>query len=307
MIYMLWVILTLNYAAYAQSNASIMIPQQSAYGYPWSALAGSDRTIYVTPIAETDSITAWSGNGNVVTFTAANHLEAGDIINIRKMTSGGNFSQNVWQVASATPTSFTINDGTTGQASETTGYLQKIEGPHWTGDGTWEIYTTTGTETFRLYTQDGSQDTGFVAHPTLTHVPSHVNFTVGPTPGAASTSGSITTHNFAIHSTVEFVVKFTLEADPTRTATFRWIVAANGGGSGFNGVAHHLAQASATTLHLLQVIALRLELDALRDSGEASVAVMEMAQEAARRLREAQTARGQAYLAGLAGQRQRVR
>ena len=113
MIYMLWVILTLNYAAYAQSNASIMIPQQSAYGYPWSALAGSDRTIYVTPIAETDSITAWSGNGNVVTFTAANHLEAGDIINIRKMTSGGNFSQNVWQVASATPTSFTINDGTT--------------------------------------------------------------------------------------------------------------------------------------------------------------------------------------------------
>jgi nucleotide-binding universal stress UspA family protein len=72
-------------------------------------------------------------------------------------------------------------------------------------------------------------------------------------------------------------------------------------------VAHHLAQASATTLHLLQVIALRLDLATLRDSGEATVAVLEMAQEAARRLRDAQTARGQPCqigLAGLAGQLQ---
>jgi len=67
-------------------------------------------------------------------------------------------------------------------------------------------------------------------------------------------------------------------------------------------VAHHLAQASATTLHLLQVITPRLELDTLRDSGEATVEVMQMAQEAAQRLRDAQTARGQAYLAGLAAQ-----
>src|SRR5262245_439273 len=49
-------------------------------------------------------------------------------------------------------------------------------------------------------------------------------------------------------------------------------------------VAQHLAQASATTLHLLQVITLRLELDTLRDSGEATVEVMKMAQEAAQRL-----------------------
>src|SRR3954451_8252835 len=119
-------------SAFSQS-ASIMVPQQSAFGYPWSALAGSDRVAYVTPIAETDSITAWSGNGNVVTFTATNHLEPGDVINIRKMTSGGQyFSQNVWRVASATPTSFTISDGTTGSGTETTGYLQKLEGPNWT-------------------------------------------------------------------------------------------------------------------------------------------------------------------------------
>ena len=33
-------------------TASIPVPQQSAYGYPWSVLAGSDRNAYVTPIAE---------------------------------------------------------------------------------------------------------------------------------------------------------------------------------------------------------------------------------------------------------------
>lgn len=223
----------------AAQTASIIVPQQSAFGYPWSALAGSDRTVYVTPIAETDAITAWSGNGSVVTFTSNNHLVAGDIINIRKMTSGGqNFSQQVWKVVSATPSNFTISDGTTGSGTESTGYLQKIEGPNWTGDGTWEIYTTTGSETFRIYTQDGTADTGMVTHPVLTHVPSHVNFVVGPTPGVSSTSGSITTGDFAIHSTIEFDVKFTLEADPTKTATFHYVVAANGGGSPYQGVAH---------------------------------------------------------------------
>jgi nucleotide-binding universal stress UspA family protein len=69
-------------------------------------------------------------------------------------------------------------------------------------------------------------------------------------------------------------------------------------------MAQHLARSSATSLHLLQVISLRSELDALRGSGSESVTVLEMAQDAARRLREAQTARGQAYLEGLAGQLQ---
>ena len=55
-------------------------------------------------------------------------------------------------------------------------------------------------------------------------------------------------------------------------------------------MAQHLARASATTLHLLQVISLRQELEALRGSGDESVTVLEMAQDAARRLREAQTA-----------------
>jgi nucleotide-binding universal stress UspA family protein len=69
-------------------------------------------------------------------------------------------------------------------------------------------------------------------------------------------------------------------------------------------MAQRLARSSATTLHLLQVISLQPELDALRGSGSESVTVLEMAQDAARRLREAQTARGQAYLEGLAGQLQ---
>ena len=64
-------------------------------------------------------------------------------------------------------------------------------------------------------------------------------------------------------------------------------------------MAQHLARSSATSLHPWQVISLRPELEAMRGSGSESVTVLEMAQDAARRLREAQMARGQAYLEGL--------
>jgi nucleotide-binding universal stress UspA family protein len=69
-------------------------------------------------------------------------------------------------------------------------------------------------------------------------------------------------------------------------------------------MAQRLGRSSDTSLHLLQVISLRPELEALRGSGSESVTVLEMAQDAARRLREAQTARGKAYLEGLAVQLQ---
>jgi nucleotide-binding universal stress UspA family protein len=69
-------------------------------------------------------------------------------------------------------------------------------------------------------------------------------------------------------------------------------------------MAQHLARSSTTSLHLLQVISLRPELEALRGSGDESVTVLEMVQDAARRLRDAPTARGQTYLAGLAVQLQ---
>ena len=65
-------------------------------------------------------------------------------------------------------------------------------------------------------------------------------------------------------------------------------------------MAQNLARSSETSLHLLQVISLRAELDALHDTGGESVTMLEMAQDAARQLREAQRARGQAYLEGLA-------
>jgi len=71
-------------------------------------------------------------------------------------------------------------------------------------------------------------------------------------------------------------------------------------------IAQDLARSSDTTLHLLQVISLRPELEALRGSGSESVTVLEMAQDAARRLREAQTARGKAYLESLAVQLQQA-
>ena len=53
-------------------------------------------------------------------------------------------------------------------------------------------------------------------------------------------------------------------------------------------------------LHVLQVIAVPSELDVLRGSGGESVTMLEMAQDAAWRLRDAHTARGMASLEGLA-------
>jgi nucleotide-binding universal stress UspA family protein len=67
-------------------------------------------------------------------------------------------------------------------------------------------------------------------------------------------------------------------------------------------MAQHLARSTGTSLHLLQVISLQPELDALRGSGGESVTMLEMARDAARRVREARTAHGQAYLDGLAAQ-----
>ena len=61
----------------------------TAYGYPWSALAASDREQYVSVFAEVDHIAAWSGNGSTVTFTANNHLSANDFVSINYGTSTG--------------------------------------------------------------------------------------------------------------------------------------------------------------------------------------------------------------------------
>jgi nucleotide-binding universal stress UspA family protein len=69
-------------------------------------------------------------------------------------------------------------------------------------------------------------------------------------------------------------------------------------------MAQNLARSSDTCLHLLRVITVRPELEALRGSGSESITVLEMAQDTARRLREVETARGQANLESLAVQLQ---
>jgi nucleotide-binding universal stress UspA family protein len=71
-------------------------------------------------------------------------------------------------------------------------------------------------------------------------------------------------------------------------------------------MAQTLASSSDTSLHLMQVISLWPELDARRGSGGESITVLEMAQDAARRLIEVQTARGKEYLEGLAIQLQKA-
>ena len=57
-------------------------------------------------------------------------------------------------------------------------------------------------------------------------------------------------------------------------------------------MAQHLARSSDTSLHLLQVISLRPELEALRGSGSESVTVLEMAQDAARRAKPRRPGQG---------------
>jgi nucleotide-binding universal stress UspA family protein len=71
-------------------------------------------------------------------------------------------------------------------------------------------------------------------------------------------------------------------------------------------MAQNLAQSSDISLHLLQVITLRPELDALRGSGSESITVLEMAQDTAHRLREVEMAKGKAYLEGIAVQLQQA-
>ena len=111
------------------SRASTAIP---------TVLAGSDRNAYVTPIAETDSITAWKGNGNVVIFTAANHLEAGDVVNIRKMTSAAELLAAAMEGGNCDRIDFHRQRWHDGGGTETTGGSSKrSRGPY--PDGRWHV------------------------------------------------------------------------------------------------------------------------------------------------------------------------
>ena len=71
-------------------------------------------------------------------------------------------------------------------------------------------------------------------------------------------------------------------------------------------MAQNLASTSDTSIHLMQVISLWPELDARRGSGGEPITILEMEQDAARQLIEIRTARGKAYLEGLAVQLQQA-
>ena len=71
-------------------------------------------------------------------------------------------------------------------------------------------------------------------------------------------------------------------------------------------MAQHLARPADTSLHLMQVISLQPELEASHGISGESITILEMAQDAARRLIEIRMARGKAYLEGLAVQLQQA-
>lgn len=213
----------------------------SAYGYPHFALAGTDSQAYVSVFAEVDKITAWSGDGKNVTFTADNHLSAGDVVDIWKLSdNAGGWKWGLFLVTAATPTTFSIADRTKGEGIETSGEVRKRTGAGFTSNGTWTI-TNTGTdksETYKLYTQDGSSSTDLSTNPTLTDVPHYINFVVGPKAGDCHASGLLPSSNKQIHSSIEFELRFTSAQDPSKTYAYHYVVCANGGGHPYQGVAH---------------------------------------------------------------------
>lgn len=71
-------------------------------------------------------------------------------------------------------------------------------------------------------------------------------------------------------------------------------------------MAQNLAGTSGTSLHLMQVISLRPELDARHGSSGEPLTILEMEQDAARQLIDIRTARGKQYLEGIAVQLQQA-
>lgn len=216
----------------------------SAYGYPHFALPGTDTQAYVSVFAEVDNITAWSGTGGSkgkVTFTANNNLSVGDVVDIWKLSDnkmGANWG--VYLVTDATPSTFSIANGTAGSGTETTGVVRKRDGAGFTPNGMWTI-TNTGTdrsETYKLYTQDGSASTQFSPNPSLTNAPPYINLVVGSVAGNCQTTGTLAAGNREVHSPVEFDLTFISAQNGSKSHTYHYAVCANGGGYPYKGVVH---------------------------------------------------------------------
>lgn len=240
--------------ALGQSWTLIPASNWSHQGYPRVAIPGSDHFEWTSAFKEVDNITAYSWNGlttgGTITFTANNNLSVGDWVNLYLLTPQtapvSHITEAQYTVSAANPTSFTLpialfpGDATSGSMG---GQVQKIWGagvPTTGVTGTWSI-TQTGTdtthETFKLYITDGSASTSFSLNPSLGSAPPQISFTVGSysssTPCAPT--GNLNTSNRQLHCPVEFDLTYTLDADPTKTTIFHYIVAENGGGYPYQG------------------------------------------------------------------------
>jgi hypothetical protein len=217
------------------SQVVVTTPPYSKYNYPGHVLAGSERQELARVWGGNAQCTAYSFSGSTLTLTCNNTYTAGDVVWANGFTSSAlaYLNYHPYTIVSRTSTTIVLNySGGSGSGTEANAFLFKTQGAGFTGLGTAEIISTgsDASETFRLYSEDHTADSGLVAHPTIAHVPAYFNFQVGPVAGVTSTTGSITSSNFAIHSTVEFDVKWTSDDDPTKFSIHHYVVGANGGG-----------------------------------------------------------------------------
>jgi hypothetical protein len=241
--------------------------QEPAPGQSYSvntALANSEHKEYVIEYFETDSAAGpWSvssdGYKMTVTVPSGHTLAYPDKVKTDNFTNLP-YSQGFCQVDSSTATTVTFDvracnggfpaSGSTGV--ETTGVIEKVTAPNQTGN--YEVYTTTGSETFYLmnkvkdtFAGDASctlakaiahDSSCFTAHPVINNVlaGAGVYVEVGPTQGNCTWTGSVGTGDLALHSTIEFDVKFTSNQDATKTHISHYLVCKNGAGSGVDAV-----------------------------------------------------------------------
>ncbi len=253
--------------AEAQTTVTIYKQPPSNNGYPITALAGSERREYVDTWFNYNNVVnaSWTTNASsVLTLTTPNSFAAGDIVEfdnvVIDVSGNSHLRMNPCRVTAADANSITINAVNCSSTSIPASSSGVITGPMWATsgnsynpNGTWEVYTTVGSETFYLMSKNKARFAGgigcnqalavahdpscYTAHPALAHELSGpgVYIEVGPTKGSCSYTGAIATSNLELHSTIEFDVKFTSDQDPSVSHIQHYLVCANGAGTGKDG------------------------------------------------------------------------
>lgn len=96
------------------------------------------ETVTISGGLQTAAITAASGDGTTITYTAANEFSSGDIVTVSAMSVAGFNGQKT--IASATSSQFTVTATTTGTATTGSAVLNTLLGL----EGTYEIATASG-------------------------------------------------------------------------------------------------------------------------------------------------------------------